>query len=153
MSGEKRKNYIDMFYEPDFSTYDFIFLFSAMSILEEQNCFNKGHLIAFIRICKSENKYRNILNDINFKNNGLFDYSEDINEAIAKLKWVKILYTIFPETDATVYIHDDIPTEDILRKRKDYIEEITTFINEYKTFLETMTPKRYFVSKKIIISE
>jgi len=34
MSGENRKNYMDMFYESDFSAYDFIFLFSAMSILE-----------------------------------------------------------------------------------------------------------------------
>lgn len=110
-------------------------------------------MIAFIKVCKSENKYRNLLNDINLKNNGLFDYSEDINEAIAKLKWVKILYTISPETDTTVYILDDIPTEDILRKRKDYIEEITNFISKYKTFLETMTPKCYFISKKTVVSE
>lgn len=153
MSGENRKNYMDMFYESDFSAYDFIFLFSAMSILEEQNCFNKDNLISFILVCKGENKFEKLLNDINLKSNGLFYYSEEINEAIAKLKWVKILYTISPETDATVYILDDIPTEDILRKRKDYIEEITNFISEYKIFLETMKPKRYFVSKKTVLPE
>lgn len=78
--------------------------------------------------------YTNLLNDIYLKSNGLFCHSEEFDEAIEKLKWGKILYTISPEQDSTIYIFHDIPISELIKPRAEYIDEVTNFIDEYRKF-------------------
>lgn len=131
---EEHNKYIERFHNPDFTAYDFLFLFSSIYTSLGEYSFEKDSLIKFIRYCKDNPMFANLLSDINFKNNGISYYSDEFEEAIGKLKFGGILYTISTEKDSTIYIHKDIPFLEIIESKKDYVENLNNFINEYKNF-------------------
>ena len=147
---EEQKKYIERFYEPSFSAYDFVSLFSVLCATQNEYSFSRDNLIVFINFCKIHSKYDKLLGDINLKSNGIFYYSEEFDEAIAKLKWGKILYTVSPEQDSNVYIFENIPTEEIIKPRVNYLEEVSNFISEYKNFENNNSNKLTLVMKRTI---
>lgn len=130
----EHSKYMERFYNPEVSTYDFLSLFSAFYASQNEFSFDRDHLIHFMHFCKSNSKYKNLLTDINIKSNGISYYSEEFDEAIGKLKWGRILYTISPEQDARIFIFKDIPTKELIEPRKQYLEELNCFIEEYQNF-------------------
>ena len=92
--------------------------------------------------------FTNLLNDINLRNNGIYFFSEEFDEAITRLKWGKILYTVSPEHDSLIYIFEDIPILELINSRSNYIDEIANFINEYKKFEINMNNKSINLSLK-----
>ena len=78
--------------------------------------------------------FTNILEDITLKTNGVSFYSENFEEAITRLKFSGVLYTISPEQDGTIYINKNFSITDLLKNKTNYIDDVTNFINEYKKF-------------------
>ncbi|MBE6160529.1 MAG: hypothetical protein E7157_05755 [Lactobacillales bacterium] len=133
-NNNNEKKYIDKFYDPNFSAYDFMSLFSAISAEQKVYSFNEEELNKFIKECKDSSEFDNLLNDINFKSNGISYYSEELDEAITKLKFGNILYTITPQRDSIIYIFENTPFSKMIDSRRKYLDEATSFINKYKEF-------------------
>ena len=148
ITTEQQNKYIEKFYDPKFSTYDFVSLFSALYAFEKKYSFNRDNLVEFINYCKQNSKFENLLSEINLKNNGASCYSEEFDEVIAKLKWGKILYTISPEQDSTIYIFENIPVEKLINPRSTYLEEANNFIREYNDFEFNKVSNTTLVKKK-----
>ncbi len=135
---EEAQDYVKRFYESKFSPYDFMCLFTAINASQKNFAFNRDSLIKFIRSCKSNKQFSRVLNDIHLKNNGLFDYSNDLDEAIQKLKMAGILYTVSPETDESICIFENTPMAKLIKDRLDYFDEMVSFIGEYKEYVSDM---------------
>ncbi len=146
---EEHSKYIKRFYNSEFTTYNLLTLFSALSAFQKEYSFDRDNLISFIASCKKNTKFTRILSDVNLKSNGIFYYSEEFDEAIAKLKCGRILYTVSPEQDSTICIFDDIPISELIRPRTNYVDETTCFIEEYKEFeINKKIPKTTLVLDK-----
>lgn len=127
----ERQLYMEKFQEPEFSSYDFMSLFCVLNASQRNYSFNRDNLINFIKLCKDNNEFDRLLNSIRLKSNGIFPYSDELDEAIAKLKWEKILYTISPEQDYSIFIFEDIPMSELLKKRISYFDEMVRFLSKY----------------------
>lgn len=136
---EEHNKYIERFYNSEFTAYDFLSLFSALYAMQKEYSFDRNNLIDFINFCKESLKFPNLLNDINLKSNGISSYSEEFDEAIGKLKWGRILYTVSPEQDSTISIFEDIPISELIEPRRNYLEEATCFVKEYNEFKKSTT--------------
>lgn len=128
----KQDEYIKRFDDPKFTAFDFLSLFSAVYASEKEYSFDRDDLIEFISQCKSNSSFTEILSDINLKSNGVSYYSEEFDEAIAKLKWGGILYTISPERDSKIYIFEGIPVSQLMEGRENYIDDMEHFTCEYR---------------------
>lgn len=133
VSNERRK-YLDMFSEPEVTAYDFMCLFSATCASQEKYIFDRDQLLAFIKSCKLNGQHSVLLQDINIKSNGVFDCSENYDEAIAKLKWAKILYTVSPEQDASIHIFEDTPCDELIKPRIQYADEMAQFVDNFHEY-------------------
>ncbi len=133
-SSDEGQLYIEEFKESEFSSYDFMSLFCAFNAFQKNYSFNRDNLINFIKLCKESNKFTKLLNGIRLKSNGIFSYSEELDEAIAKLKWGKILYTISPEQDASIFIFENIPMSELIKKRISYFDEMVYFLSKYTDY-------------------
>ncbi len=135
---KESQNYVEKFYEPKFSPYDFMCLFIAINASQKNFIFDRDSLIKFIRTCKSSNQFSRLLSDIYLKNNGIFDYSDDLDEALQKLRIAGILYTVSPESDATMYIFKNIPVAKLIKARLDYFDEMVDFVRKYEKYVLDM---------------
>lgn len=133
--NEKEDNqYNERFYECEFSSYDFMCLFCALSAAQRKYSFSRDNLIRFIEFCKANNQFTSLLDDIQLKRNGISSYSEELDEAIAKLKWGKVLYTVSPERDSSVSVFEDIPMSKLIEKRISYFDEMISFLYKYSDY-------------------
>lgn len=130
-SNSTKVPYIDRFYQSKFTSYDFVSLFCAILSKQQQYSFFREHLIEFIKSSKTNRKYEHILEDIYLKSNGIFNYSDNLDDAIFNLKVGGILYTISPEQDSQIYISKNIPTEELISSRSKYVDVMLEFIDEY----------------------
>ncbi len=146
---EESQNHIEKFYVSEFSPYDFMCLFTAINVSQKKLVFNRDRLVKFIRSCKNNNQFSRLLNDIYLKNNGIFDYSDDLDEAIQKLRLAGILYTISPESDATMYIFENTPMAKLIKDRLDYFDEMASFIGDYEKYIsDIIFPAHQQLNKK-----
>lgn len=142
MIASEEEKYIDRFYDPSFSPYDFLSLFSALYASQKDYSFSRDNLVEFIAVCKKNNKYSNLVGDIHLRNNGIHSYSEEFDEAVAKLKWGSILYTISPERDSTICVFENTPFAKTMIGKDDFADEMTDFIGEFKEY-EMKKDKEY----------
>ena len=84
--------FINRFYEIKFSAYDFLCLFTVLLALQKTFAFNRDQLAKYIQECKASNQFSELLEAINFKSNGVFSYSEELEDAYFLLKNAGILY-------------------------------------------------------------
>lgn len=138
--NEEQAEYVSKFYNPEFSAHDFVLLFSAINASQKIFSFDRDSLVSFIQKCKANSTFERILREINLENNGIFYYSFEFNEAIAQAKWARLLYTISPETDSTIYIQENFPVKEFTQKKVEYLNEMTSFIIEYNESLEKKEP-------------
>ena len=61
---ESNVKYIGRFYDSTFSPYDFLSLFSALYVQQEDYFFDRDRLVEFIASCKRDDKYNILLGDI-----------------------------------------------------------------------------------------
>lgn len=139
MTNEK---YLEHFYESQFNAYDFIVLFSAINSIKNVYCFNKENLINFIADLKKGKQYEEILNDIQLRNNGVFYYSNDLDEAISKLHSIGILYTLSSKSNSLIYICDNLDISRMLKQKLEFVTNIVEFINDYNKY-EIELNKKY----------
>lgn len=126
--------YIEKFYNPEFTAYDFLALFSTLLASIQEYSFDRESLIEFICFCQKNSEFLNILSDISLKYTGVSYYSEELEEAIGKLKWARILYTVSPEQDSTIYICENIPITELIKPREKFVQVTDRFIQKYKEF-------------------
>lgn len=136
--AEERESYFNSFAHPNFTAFDFMSLFCYTNASKEKYIINRDLLISFIIYCKKYNLFSNLLEGIKLKNNGIFSYSEELDEAISKLKLSDILYTTSPESNPNVYLYENIDMSILLNKREDYLEEMNNFINQYNDYINNL---------------
>lgn len=61
---EENSKYIERFYDPEFTAYDLLTLFSALSASQKEYSFDRNNLINFIASCKKNSKFSRILSDV-----------------------------------------------------------------------------------------
>lgn len=132
--NEEEIKYLNMFHESDFSPYDFICLFSAINMSQNNFSFNRDKLIQYISFCKKNNQFDELLNDIQINNNGVFDYSNALEEAIQKLKLGRILYTISPEQNSQIYMFKNIVFTNLIENREKYKDKMELFIKKFNKY-------------------
>lgn len=147
ISNEETEKYLEGLYEKKFSAYDFMCLFCAVCASQKQYKFNRDNLLDFIIKCKNEGKYMNLLNDIKFKNDGMFNYSNNYDEAIMKLKWCGMLWTKSPEKDTSVQISEDTDYIELIYNRIKYIGEFSGFFGQYKNYELNLNQKNTFLQE------
>lgn len=131
MLDKDSEKYLSHFKEEDFSAYNFLCLFSAISYIKGEKKFDRDKLLSFIEINKMIKFYDELLYDIKIKN---FSYSENLEDAYSTLKWADVLYTISPEEDSTIYISDKIPLDDIITLRPKYYHVMEEFVEQFMIF-------------------
>ena len=128
---ENNVYYIDNFYIKDFSSYDFVTMFASLMTNKNIHAFSKDTLLNYIIMCKNENKYERILKDINIKDDGNINYSDELEMIYFILKCHEILYTISSEESPILFINKDINKEEIIESKKDYEVEMQEFVKGY----------------------
>lgn len=143
------EEYLNKFYEPKFSPYDFMCLFAAINVLQKNYSFNRNNLIQFIANCKGNNQFCKLLNDIHIKSNGVFNFSEDLEEAMQKLKLLRVFYTISPETDSTMMIFENIQISELIKNRIEYFDEMVDFIANYAKYqIDIISQEHSYISEQ-----
>lgn len=84
------KDYIDLFYSPAMTSYEFLKSFFAALFLDEKKTINRD-LTDFFYETKNNPKYTEILNEFKFKNNGVFNYSDELEDGIFTLQNMGLL--------------------------------------------------------------
>jgi len=148
MLDKDTQKYLDNFKEKEFSSYNFLCLFVGVSYIKGNKSFDRNKLLSFIEINKTIDFYTKILSDIKIKSNGIFPYSENLEEAYSKLKFLDILYTISPEVDSTIYIREDIPVNDIITLYSKYYGIMEEFVEKYIDYIKDNTKKLKKVGEK-----
>ena len=97
--------YFNMFKRPDISTYDFFRMFFAQLILSRSYSFPK-EIAAEIYKLKNTRKFDNLLKEITFKNNKVFVYSNEVEDAINEFQTLGVLNKS-TTTDENFYINMD----------------------------------------------
>ena len=148
MLDKDTQKYLDNFKEKEFSSYNFLCLFVGVSYIKGNKSFDRNKLLSFIEINKTIDFYTKILSDIKIKSNGIFPYSENLEEAYSKLKFLDILYTISPEVDSTIYIREDIPVNDIITLYSKYYGIMEEFVEKNIDYIKDNTKKLKKVGEK-----
>lgn len=117
------------------STYNFIHLFCAINVSQNEYEFNRNDLLKFIINSKQEKKYDSIIGNIIFKKASHYLYSDQFDEAIVKLKRNGILWEKSTNDEFRLQISPDI-SKTIIDEYKNYLSEIICFINEYNNFID-----------------
>ena len=150
----EHEKYIDRFYDPKFTAYDFMRTFCISYAIIDRFEFYRNDLLHYIKICKKNNQFNDLLEEIYLKSNGIHCYSEDLEEAMTKLKFGGILYTISPERDSKIYIHERIPLDACIETR-DNLEKMTEFIESFDEYTLQHESKNKIMKnlKKLFISK
>ena len=129
----EHERYISRFYNPEFTAYEFMRTFCISYAIRAKFEFYRDELLDYIKICKDENQFNDLLEDIHLKSNGIHCYSEDLEEAMTKLKFAGILYTVSPERDSKIYIHERMPF-DFLTQAHDKLEKMYDFVESFDEY-------------------
>lgn len=136
----EHEKYIARFYEPEFTAYEFMCTFCVLKAMQNKFEFYRDDLLDYIKICKDNNQFQDLLEDIHLKSNGIHFYSEDLEEAITKLKFGDILYTCSPERDSKIYIHEVLPF-DFFAKTHDSIDKMSEFMEGFDEYVSQKQSK------------
>lgn len=107
------KEYIDLFYEPKVSAYKFLKVFFA--VLYENGIRDISRdLVAFFSGIKQEEKYGEIMHEIKFRSNGIFQYSDELEDNIFMLQNMGLLGKENPSFGVILIKYSDEITKKIL---------------------------------------
>lgn len=130
------ESYVNKFKDSDFSASDFLKMFVIICSSQNKFEFNVRSLVNYICICKENNRFNKILSGISLRSNGIWFYSDELDEAVSRLKFASILYTTIPSVLDNVYIFDGIQMTEFMKLRMDYYDEMCEFVSGYALSLE-----------------
>lgn len=125
--------YLDLFYEPKVTAYEFLKCFFAY--LRKNNISEIDRdLVGFLRQEKMESNNKDILGEINFRNNGVNYYSDDIEDALFNLQNGGLLGKMNPSFGIIIIKYSDDEIEKSIESISDeYREKIKNIANKYIT--------------------
>lgn len=124
-------NYIDLFYIPEVSSYMVLKAFFAQ--LYKKKCLSICRdLSDFFYQMKQNPKFKNLLFEIKFKDNGVFKYSEEIEDNILTLQNVGLLGKQNPSFGKiTINYSDDIAVEFLNSLSEDNKNRMEELVDQY----------------------
>lgn len=84
------QQYISLFYSPAMTSYELLKCFFAYLYQEDINEISRD-LSEFFYMMKKNPNYRDVLHEIKFKNNGIFIYSDELEDGILTLQNMGLL--------------------------------------------------------------
>ena len=116
------------------TTKDFMLLFACTNILQGNFFVIKKELLSFIEDCKSNDRFSNILCNVNTLESSI---NQLINDGICRP---------YPKDNEESYIiFNNIPTLELIkliRENIDYLEEMIEFIKQFNQYRETPLEER-----------
>lgn len=132
--GNKANNMFNQSSNLEFSSYDFMSLFSAVCALEKKYSFKKDKLISFIRECKEQSMFSDLLDKIDIQTNNINFYSPDLNEAILSLRNDGMLYILLQNQESEVFIYKSMPYLYLIETQKNHLDDMKEFFREFIKF-------------------
>ena len=128
--SKETKEFLDLFYQPKFTEFDFICLFISMLKLENIHSFDTNQLESFIIKNKYNQVFKEMLKEFKVKSNGIHKYSNQFKEVIKMAKNSGLIFSISPEIDGLVFIKKDIDIKELIKGKEEYIDTMKYFINQ-----------------------
>jgi len=125
---------VEKIHQNNFFADNFIRLFVAIYICEENYSFNKDMLFEYIYFCKEFRKYDELLNNISIRIYKDSFVSLELNTAIEKLVQENILTGKNIYSDSLVDINDHISSSKLIYGNKKFIEEMCKFVTDYRKY-------------------
>ena len=129
LSAETQQ-YLELFYEPRISAYEFFKLFFAIlyrrGVKEVTRDFTE-----FLYKEKKKDSFRDILREIKFKNNGIYYYSNQIEDSIFNLQNVGLIGKENPSFGKILLKYNELVVADILSNfERNDIELVESIVND-----------------------
>jgi len=122
------ERYLNNFYQPYITAYKFLELFFAVLYKQGTTRYQR-EFSEIIRTAKEQEKFKNLLQDIHFKSNGIYYYSDQIDEGISSLKVCELIETVSPQEKIIVINYTENIVNMILSQYSaDDIEKVTEII-------------------------
>lgn len=128
--SKETKEFLNLFYQPEFSEFDFICLFISLLKLENIHTIDTNQLESFIINNKYNQEFKDILKKFKYKSNGIYKYSNQFREVIRLAKYSGLIFSISPEIDGLVFIKKDIDIKELIKGKEEYIDTMKYFINQ-----------------------
>lgn len=124
---EDTQKYINMFYTPDISSYEFLkSFFAELYQLGEHEV--SRDLSEFFCNLKKNPKYNEVLYEIKFRSNGIFNYSNELEDNILMLQNMGLLGKTNPSFGIILINYNDTIAKETLdglsEQHRDIIKEI-----------------------------
>ncbi len=134
MENQKQISYLARFYEPKVTAYEFLkcfFAFLKAGSVDEV----KRDLISFLHEQKQNEKYKDVLDEINFRSNGICFYSDDVEDALFNLQNGGLLGKMNPSFGIIIVKYNNEEVREIIdsmpKEYSDLIESIAeNYINQ-----------------------
>lgn len=121
------QSYLNKFHNPKLTALEFTHLLIAILKINNINSFKYEDIEAHIINCKKMGGYENLLSEITYRSNGIFDYSMDFEVAISSARITGLIYSVSPEQDSTVFINN-FDEMAILESKKEFINSMLYFL-------------------------
>lgn len=130
--SEETKKYVQLFYEPKISAYSFFKLFFAV-LYEEKVVEVTRDFTDFLFEMKRTVKFNDILREVKFRNNGVYVYSNQIEDSIFNLQNVGLLGKKNPSFGKIIIEYtDDVVNEALQSYEQDDIQLVREMVGIMK---------------------
>lgn len=130
--NEDTERYIKMFYAPEISSYQFLKCFFAQLYMEGLYEISRD-LSEFFYEMKKDIRYREMLLEIKFRNNGVYKYSNELEDDILTLQNMGLLGKKNPSFGAIlIQYNDEIANEALNMISNEYRELVKELVKAYK---------------------
>jgi len=129
--SENAEAYISRFYEPKINAYEFLKGFFACLKRKGMTEINRD-LVGFLYEQKKVDKYREVLEEVRFRSNGVNYYSDDVDDALFNLQIGGLLGKMNPSFGVIIikYTDEEI-TETLESTASEYLSEINDIADTY----------------------
>ena len=125
------EKYIELFYEPKISAYSFLKAFFAKLYYDGKQEVSRD-LVSFFYEMKKQPRFQEVLHEIRFRSNGIFNYSDELEDNIFTLQNMGLLGKENPSFGVILLKYNkDIAKEVLENTPKKYLEVIEELANRY----------------------
>lgn len=117
--------------ENNFTLTDFLQMFCGISLITDNNSFNKNTLYDFMLKCKNNKKYVNLLSDFNS------DTKEKYKDSLFELQRYGIIKGN-KQYDSVIDININASVLYLIKDKIDYIDSMIKLFNEYGKYSQEM---------------
>ena len=125
------EKYIELFYEPKLSAYSLLKSFFAKLYKDGKREISRD-LVSFFYEMKKQPKFQEILHEIKFRSNGIFYYSNELEDNIFFFFFMGLLGKENPSFGVILLkYNDDVAEEALDNTPKEYLDLIEELANRY----------------------